>query len=226
MGASFSWVAFQGVSKDEVLEGLGLGDTGEEVEEGDEVDTPFAGTEIPDGWYLVQSNDSLYPLDLDLESLSRDCRVLAVRSYETVMDSGASFYENGTILWELSHSSDGGQDDLTVSGSPPPAFDAIRDEAQADYDECVKEGTVFDCFFDVPLDTAAALCDYRYDRVDFDWGSPDFTRLEETGEAAPETPHREKPETLDSEPPSLKSPKRTPAEPQKPRTFWQKLFGG
>src|SRR5260370_36726535 len=36
----------------------------------------------------------------------------------------------------------------------------------------------FDCTFDIPVEVAAAVCKYRHDRWKFEWGKPQFTRLD------------------------------------------------
>src|SRR5258705_5464809 len=36
----------------------------------------------------------------------------------------------------------------------------------------------FDCTFDIPVEVAAAVLKYRHDRWKFEWGKPQFTRLE------------------------------------------------
>jgi hypothetical protein len=36
----------------------------------------------------------------------------------------------------------------------------------------------FDYTFDIPVEVAAAFCKYRHDRWKFEWGKPQFTRLD------------------------------------------------
>ena len=36
----------------------------------------------------------------------------------------------------------------------------------------------FDYTFDIPVEVAAAVCKYRHDRWKFEWGKPQFTRLD------------------------------------------------
>jgi hypothetical protein len=39
-------------------------------------------------------------------------------------------------------------------------------------------GGVVDYIFDIPVEVPAAVCKHRHDRWKYEWGAPQFTRLE------------------------------------------------
>jgi hypothetical protein len=173
MGFRISWIGFQGVIKDQALERLDLRDTGE-LDEANEA--PFSAASIPGEWFILFSNDFLFASSERLVSLSRDCRTLACQVHEGIMVSNALSYERGVCVWQIMHNHQNGPDDLSVTGSPPEAFRSIRDRLMQLQDE--QRGRGVDYVFDVPVETAAKMCGYRHDRVRFEWGKPNFTRLE------------------------------------------------
>ena len=119
MGFSISWIAFQGIDKNEALRRLSLRDTGE-PDEANESD--FSGTDLSTGWYALFSNDFSF-VELDrLKSLSDGCRLLACNVEEHVMASGAYFYEDGRKIWSVEHDAQVGILHLDVSGKPPAGF--------------------------------------------------------------------------------------------------------
>jgi hypothetical protein len=112
-------MGFHGIGKSQVLERVGLRDTGE-ADNANEA--PLSGAEVPGGWFIVLSNDVEFISPKRLASLSRDCRVVACQVHEGVMFSRAFFYERGVSSCEITHDSESGIYDLTISGSPPPEF--------------------------------------------------------------------------------------------------------
>jgi hypothetical protein len=182
MGFKLSWIAFQDTTKQQILEALGLRDTGVPDEF-----APFVGAELPTGWLLLLTRDFDYISPARLAALSAGCRLVACQVHEGIMASGAFFYERGSELWHVTHDSDKGTRDLSVSGSPPPELDLIRRRLTRRQDEEPREKRFLlgiDYIFDVPVDTAFAICGYRHNLADFSWGEPKFTRFE----AAPRSP--------------------------------------
>jgi hypothetical protein len=151
---------------------VGLKDTGEP----DEVnEAPFSGAEIPGGWFILFSNDFMFVSRERLAQLSVDCRIVGCQVHEGIMVSAAYGYEHGSRAWELAHNAQQSIYDLSVSGSPPPSFASIR-QRLTQKQETTAGGV--DYIFDIPVEVAAAVCKYRYGRLKFDWGVPQFTRLD------------------------------------------------
>ena len=171
MGFTISWIGFDGKGKTAALESVGLQDTGEP----DEVnEAPFSGAEIPGGWFILWSNDFQFVSPERLARLSVDCRIVACQVHEGTMLSAAYSYERGSRVWELAHDAQQGIDHLSISGLPPQSFETIR-RLQMRKQETA--GGV-DYIFDIPVEVAAAVCRFRHDRTRFDWGVPQFIRLE------------------------------------------------
>jgi hypothetical protein len=57
MGFSLSWIAINGMSPEKVQVALKLRGTGARE---DVPDSPFAGAELPGGWYLVRSSRAIF----------------------------------------------------------------------------------------------------------------------------------------------------------------------
>ena len=174
MGVSGSWIAFQGLTKEEALARTSLRDTGRP---GTAPEAPVSGAVLPNGWYLIFFDHD--PLSVRLEPLSVGCRIIACEFEEHAMVSSAAGYEDGRLLWEIVYGIvDGDRYDLHVKGTLPPEFAAIRDQAFEEQDDAGGQDADVDCVFDVPLKTAEAICGYHYEVAEFDWGEPAFTRLE------------------------------------------------
>jgi hypothetical protein len=173
VGFSISWVGFDGIGKARALESVGLRETGEpEVVP----EAPFSGAEIPGGWFIVYSNDFGFVSRERLAQLSIDCRIIACQVHEGIMFSAAYGYERERRVWELAHNAQETIYDLSVSGSPPPSFETIRQRLTRRQEATAGSGV--DYIFDIPVEVAADICKYRYGRFKFDWGMPQFTRLD------------------------------------------------
>jgi hypothetical protein len=173
VGFRISWIGFDGKRKASALEMAGLKDAGEPDEFNE---TPFSGAEIPGGWFILFSNDFGFVSRERLAQLSIDCRIIACQVHEGIMFSAAYGYERSNRMWELAHDAQQGIDDLSVSGSPPPSFESIR-RRLTQRQETTFGGAV-DYIFDIPVEVAAAICGYRYGRLKFEWGTPQFSRLD------------------------------------------------
>jgi hypothetical protein len=172
MGFSGSWIAFHGLTKEEALARTSLRDTGEAAES---LAVPVSGAELPRGWYVICLDHDIWS-EPPLETLSTGCRIIECRFEEHAMVSIAAGYENGSPLWEITHCTD--PYDLYVEGTPPPEFAAVRDRLTKEQDEAGGKNARVDFFFDIPIETAQAICGYHYEIWKFDWGEPAFTRLE------------------------------------------------
>jgi hypothetical protein len=173
VGFKISWIGFDGKGKSVALEMLCLQATGEPDEANE---APFSGAEFPDGWFILVANDFEFVSPDRLAQLSVDCRVVACQVHEGIMVSAAYGYEHGNCVWELAHEALQGIDDLSVVGSPPPSFESIRRRLTQEQETKVGDGV--DYIFDIPLEVAAAVCKYRHDQWEYEWGVPQFTRLE------------------------------------------------
>jgi hypothetical protein len=175
VGFKVSWIGFDSIGKTSVLEMTGLQDTGEPDVANE---APFSGAEIPGGWFILFSNDFQFVSPERLAQLSVDCHIVACQVHEGIMVSAAFGYERGRCVWELVHNSQQSTRGLSVSGSPPPSFQSIRQRLMEKQEATVSdEGFKVDYIFDIPVEVAAAICKYRHDRWKFEWGSPQFFRL-------------------------------------------------
>ncbi|HTI87342.1 MAG TPA: hypothetical protein VL966_12110 [Alphaproteobacteria bacterium] len=123
MGFDISWIAVESRGKADLLDKAGFRDSGEEDPA---YESPFCGAELPTGWFVLFANDSEFVSPKRLAFLSADCRLVACRAHEETMTSGAFCYENGRELWSVHHDCEKDLRDLSISGSPPPGFDDIR----------------------------------------------------------------------------------------------------
>ena len=172
MGFRISWVGFHGLPKSDVLQIISGIDSGT-LDEANEA--PFSIAEIPGEWCILFSNDFEYASAETLKSLSARGALVACQVHEGVMFSAAYGYERSELKWSLTHNSDNGVRDLGVSGSPPREFAEIRDRLSKAQEDEGGDNADVDYFFDIPVETAEALCTYRHDRWKFDWGQPTFT---------------------------------------------------
>jgi hypothetical protein len=174
MGFSISWVAFQKLSKLDVLQRCGL----REVGVNDVVNRArFSFAEIPTGWVILFANDFDFGGPKHLIELSSGAVIISCQVEEHAMVSGSYCYSNGQEVWSIRHDSERGRYDLSISGILPPEFELIKTRLyalQADNDRA--KGRV-DYMFDVPVELAAKLTGYRHDQTRFDWGNPHFTVL-------------------------------------------------
>jgi hypothetical protein len=173
VGFKISWIAFADTGKSGALQAVGLHDTGEPDEFNE---TPFSGAEFPGGWFVLVANDFGFVSPQRLAQVSVDCRVVAGQVHEGIMVSAAYGYERGSRVWELVHNRQQGTDDLSVSGSPPPSFQSIRQRLTQEH--AAKRGGSVDYIFGIPVEVAAAVCGYWHYRPTYEWGMPQFTRLE------------------------------------------------
>jgi hypothetical protein len=139
-------------------------------------ETPFSGAEFPGGWFVLFSNDFGFVSSERLAQLSADCRIVACQVHEGIMFSAAYRYQGGRRVWKLAHNAQQSIYDLSISGLPPPSFESIR-RRMTRKQEATPGGGV-DFIFDIPVEIAAAVCGFRHDRWTYEWGRPQFTRLE------------------------------------------------
>jgi hypothetical protein len=172
MGVQVSWMAFQGITKEEALSRTSLRDTGRP---GEMYGSDVIGAELPDGWFLIFANSDQFVYEYELEPLAAGCRFVTFEAFEIVMTSVAESYVDGELVWRITHGGEARADDLFVEGSPPEGFTEIRDRLV----EKQEQDSTVDFIFDIPVKIAALLvCGFRHDEVEFAWGVPAFTELE------------------------------------------------
>jgi len=166
MGWSLSWLAVQGKQPGEVQAALGLKATGTTCIV---AEAPFSGAQLPNGWYVVVA-------DHDFRFLEEPATTTAIASMggnavacgveEHTMVSGAKAWRDGNLLWSVSHDGSGGGRDLHCEGRLPEGFEKTRADALAQYED---EPMGVDFVFDVPLDLAEALTEFRHDSSELEF---------------------------------------------------------
>jgi hypothetical protein len=176
MSFSLVWFAAQGIGKDAFLERAQFEDTGE-VDEYFEHD--HSGGELPDGWYVILSNEMGLLEPAKLAKWSAGARVVAVAIHEGSMNSLATEWRDGKQVWSVSHDGSEGGEQLDVEGQLPEVFAELQHEATAAQAEAGgEEGEGVNFVFDIPLDLAAEITGFRHDELGFDDDIEPFTVLE------------------------------------------------
>lgn len=166
MGLSSSWIGFQNVSRDQLLEQLGFVETGEE---GDfvEVAKPYAYAELPGGWLILYADDYHWADPERVVELSEQGLVVGCQfDDKSMMGCVVSAAQNYEPLWQVAHRPDIEPHTvyhLDVQGDPPPALAEIRDRHVRAQDEEQRQAGSIDFIFDVPLDLAKQICGFKYD---------------------------------------------------------------
>lgn len=179
MGFSISWIGFNGLGPSEALERLGMAPTKARDEANE---APFSFAELPNRWLILFANDFDYVDDALLARLSDGCTVIGCQIHEGVMYAGATLYDQGREIWSVAHEGSGDVYDLTVSGTPPDGFEALRARcvAQQKADDPKASDSV-DYIFEIPVELARLACGYRYDLAQFEWGEPVFRVVKPKG---------------------------------------------
>ena len=176
MGFSISWIAIRGISKADACTRLSIQDSSEPDEANE---SPVSGALLPTGWLVIFLNDLVHPFVAieELCKLSEGCEVIGCQVEEHVMASAAFLYRNGRRIWNITHESEKGGDNLEVDGSPPSEFSTIKAKSIAAQQRSDEEDEGVDYIFEVPLELAEGVCGYKHDRWQFEWGEPHFTKF-------------------------------------------------
>ncbi len=174
MGFDISWIGFNGISRADCLNRLGMIAT-KRVDEANE--EPFSLAQLPSNWLILFVNDFEFASDARLARLSKDATVIGCKISEGVMYSDAALFHAGKRLWAISHF--GGKDpyDLKVEGTLPPEIEQVRSRLIAEQKAKAKALLPVDLIFDIPVEAARLVTSYRYDQWKFDWGEPVFNVL-------------------------------------------------
>ncbi len=165
MGFRVLLIAVTGKTPAEVHERYGVvpTDQHEEIPE-----SPVTSVVLPNGAYLLYINDEIIPNDRVFARLSQDASLNACYANETVMNSYASAWKNGTQQWSVFHDAEQGLTHLETEGTLPSQLTPIQDSMLAKQRDC--EDT--DYVFDIPIELFAALGGVRYDQ-DIDGADPE-----------------------------------------------------
>lgn len=177
MSFALAWFAVQGVGKDEFLDRTGFTDTGELDEY---FDQDHSGGELPDGWYVVLTNDLGLADPARFAQWSAGGRLVAVVVHEETSNTLATEWKDGRQLWSVSHDGAEGGDELAVEGQLPDVFEELKQEAVAAQADAKDEGGDVNFVYDIPLDLAAEITGFRHDELGFDDDIPPLTILERT----------------------------------------------
>jgi hypothetical protein len=107
-----------------------------------------------------------------LRLASAGTQALGWRVEDHVMVSDAWNWRDGVEAWAVEYDCDKTLHEIKARGDLPPEFRSVVEEAQKVQAEAVKENRCVDFICDVPADTCAAICGFRYDALEFEWGDP------------------------------------------------------
>lgn len=176
MGSNMSWVFVDNIDQHELFEALDLAPI-EGTPDQSELGTsqvPLAGATLKSGWCAVFAR---YALVMDallgttpprIERLPARSRCIGCVVLEHAMISYAGLWQAAHPVWEIWHH---GGDHLDTSGELPEEFAGIRDSAMAKQRQRPGQRGVDD-LFNIPIDTAQILTNYRYEQI----VEPDFFR--------------------------------------------------
>lgn len=160
MGYKISWIAVKDCEPSQVREMLSLSLSGDREEF---PESPITEVALPEGWYLLHFNEFDAPAlaDVSLEKISTLGDVVTNQVHEGVMVSTASCFIAGKLVWRVIHDAQISQDHLEATGNLPANFETIKSEKMTAQHE--DDDEMVDYIFDVPVDLAMSIVDYRYD---------------------------------------------------------------
>jgi hypothetical protein len=165
MGIMCSWAAIKTEAKSEVLDYLGLVETGIMVQ-------PASGEkdmsvhQSGDGWLFIFAEDFDWATAKRGLELSRFGLTLTVQTEDKVsMECVVRAAEHGEALWSVSHVNEPGKL-LEVTGNPPEGFEAIRRE----YEKMQAEEDGVDALHEIPVALSRHVTGFNVyeDPIDFE----------------------------------------------------------
>jgi len=130
-------------------------------------DGDYWGEKIGNGWVFLRATRGNYSLvTKTLTRISAECEFYSAMFSGVTMFSCVSFWSHGQKLWEVSHSSEDGWKDLTVSGKPPSQLADIRKRLFAEQHENGGRNSLVNYIFNVPIDLLGSIINYDFDRCD------------------------------------------------------------
>jgi len=175
VGFNMSWIFVDGIDEGALYDALDLAATTETPDPHDLGTSyvPLAGSDLKSGSCAVFAQ---YALVMDatvgtnparLMRLPRSSRCFTCVVLEHAMISYASLWQDGHYVWQIRHDSRQGLGHLEVRGDLPSAFGDFRnlaiDKQRAEQARRKPGEWGVDYFFEVPIDTSAALTGYRHD---------------------------------------------------------------
>lgn len=229
MGSAYAWLAMKGAAADAACAAVGLAPTGGKV---DEFEAEFAGAALATGWYVVVTIAGGFDhfWDMDPKELSAEHDVLVLQVEEHVMYIALAYWRGGKCLWDVTHNGQEGVYHLEADGDLPAEFDALREEYTAKQDAEGGEEAGVDYLAEVPAELARRITGFRYNFSYPAGEAPEFEELEYAGDADESSGADTAGGSGDSggQPPAepLSVPDAGPAPSQRPKSWWQRLFGG
>jgi len=178
VGFSHSFIAVQGLTREQALEALGMAVS--------EVRTDLLeGVTLfdwSDDWLVVLSADDRDALEGELAELGSLGRAAVAYGVDTdVPYATGRGYEGGKDSWTVTVKPNQGR--ISVVGQPPEQLDSIIGAAKAE-----QQNTEVDLFFDIPARLAESICGFLIDE-----GDPDalqYVSLKSTGLGRPKSRER------------------------------------
>jgi hypothetical protein len=155
MGFSHSWVAVQGLGREQALEALGMevSDVQADILEG------IALFEWSDDWLVVLSEDDRDAMDGDLAKLGSLGSTYVAYGVDLDTPYATACGRQGKDDWIVTVKPDKGR--ISVVGQPPAQLDSIIKAARTE-----QVDTEIDLFFDIPAKLADSICGYRIGKGD------------------------------------------------------------
>ena len=168
MGFAHSWIAVQGLTREQALEALGMevSDVQVDILEG------IALFEWPDDWLVLLSEDDRDAIDGDLAELGPLGRTYVAYGVDMDAPYATACGLQGKNDWIVTVKPNQGR--ISVVGQPPEQLDAIIRAAKTE-----QADTDIDLFFEIPAELAESICGFRMGT-----GDPDTFRhvtLKSTG---------------------------------------------
>ncbi len=118
---------------------------------------------LKNGWTILWAEDETFGASNRerIEQLSNEADIVHCEVNETVMWCSAEYWSDGQSKWKVTHRGDGADRfDLTADGDLPAEFAEIRQQHfQAQKDD----GEDVDHVFEIPLDLARSIIDFRHE---------------------------------------------------------------
>jgi hypothetical protein len=176
MGLMCSWVAIRTQGKADVLDHLGLAETGKIVEPTERRGLKSA-YQNDNGWlYVFAEGDFDWADEARVRDLSQFGLTVGIQAEDKIdMACTVCAAKDGRVLWTVSHINEPGKE-LTISGEAPAALADIRRK----YETLQKEEADADYLWEIPLQLARELTGYRVDEDPIDFRELASTRMGET----------------------------------------------
>ena len=160
MGFHVGWITIFGKTPEEARSELELVETKKRE---DLPESEITAALLPSGWYMIFFNDLMAPEleDQRLKNLSQSGDVMMFLVEEASMVSLARGYVGGRCIWEVTHDSSGGLEDIKTSGVLPAPFPAIRDQQIKKLRKAGEYSA--DYLFDIPAELSKSITGFRHD---------------------------------------------------------------